>query len=143
MKKFLNKTRRLHIKVGLGEGTHLINKENGQKRKNGHIKQNKSKITSNWYVITKNSYVYFFLKRGGGKKLIQAPLQKKQSQVLSLLLHFCFKTQTFPAPHCKNLKEDKNKMKSGLFPHQETKKSPPRPPKKKLFQKFLGLEGLE
>lgn len=75
-----NKTRGFNIKVGLGEGTHLINKESGQKRKNGHIKQNKNKITSNWYVIIKNSYVYFFLKRGGGKKPIQAPLQKNKGK---------------------------------------------------------------
>lgn len=74
-KNFLsNKTRGLNVKVGLREGKHLINKENGQKRKNGHVKQNKNKIISNWYLTTKNSYVYFFLKRGGGKKPIKAPL---------------------------------------------------------------------
>lgn len=96
-KKFsLNKTRGLNVKVGSGEGTHLINKENGQKRKNGHTKQNKNKITSNWYLFTKNSYVYFFLKRGGEKKPIQGHCKKNQSQVLSLLLHFCFKIQTLP-----------------------------------------------
>lgn len=87
MKNFLsNKTRGLNVKVGLREGTHLINKENGQKRKNGHVKQNKNKTTSNWYLTTKTSYVYFFLKRGGGEKNLSKPhCKKNQSQVLSLL----------------------------------------------------------
>lgn len=87
MKNFLsNKTRGLNVKVGLREGTHLINKENGQKRKNGHVKQNKNKTTSNWYLTTKTSYVYFFLKRGGGGKNLSKPhCKKNQSQVLSLL----------------------------------------------------------
>lgn len=91
-----NKTRGLNIKVGLGEGTHLINKESGQKRKNGHIKQNKNKITSNWYVITKNSYVYFFLKRGGGKKTYPSPTAKKQRQVLYYCYIFVLKHRLFP-----------------------------------------------
>lgn len=107
MKNFLsNKTRGLNVKVGLREGTHLINKENGQKRKNGHVKQNKNKTTSNWYLTTKNSYVYFFLKRGGGKKPIQAPLQKKPKSSIIITVTFPFQIQTL-SPIVRILKRQK------------------------------------
>lgn len=88
-KFLLNKTRGLKVKFSLGEGAHLINKENGQKRKNIHTKQNKNKINLNWYLITKNNDVYFFLKKGGGKTY-PSPTAKNPKPSIAIIVMFLF-----------------------------------------------------